>query len=193
MRTAIDEAAQHDRRAISEFPEAIAGHLPGLKRATRERDMEALLATLGQKRESHVGLFDEKTHLQLLAQGQRRLSFKATMAVVFVQSFGLEPRLQMPLALVRCPCLTGRGGRGGGRRGGGSVQRRETEGERETREREERAGEGEGEGEKERETRSFRGTECFQWLPILMMIGQQIVPQTLSSGAQVSGQAKPKP
>ena len=102
MRTAIDGAAEHDRRAISEFPEAIAGHLPGLKRATRERDMEALLATLGQKRESHVGLFDEKTHLQLLAQGQRRLSFKATMAVVFVQSFGLEPRLQMPLALVRC-------------------------------------------------------------------------------------------
>ena len=89
MRTAIDGAAEHDRRAISEFPEAIAGHLPGLKRATRERDMEALLATLGQKRESHVGLFDEKTHLQLLAQGQRRLSFKATMAVVFVQSFGL--------------------------------------------------------------------------------------------------------
>ena len=188
MRTAIDGAAEHDRRAISEFPEAIAGHLPGLKRATRERDMEALLATLGQKRESHVGLFDEKTHLQLLAQGQRRLSFKATMAVVFVQSFGLEPRLQMPLALVRCPCLTSRGGRGGGGRVGGSVQRRETEGERGERERRESGGGGES-GEKERETRSFRGTDCFQWLPILMMIGRQIVPQTLSSGAQVSGQA----
>jgi len=100
MRDSIERAAAHDRHAISEYPFPIASHLPNSKRVPREKAVEEALAELEKKRLAHLRLFDPGAHHELLKQGSRRMSFKATMAVVFIQTFGTELTLQTPLVLI---------------------------------------------------------------------------------------------
>mmetsp|Transcript_3571 Transcript_3571/g.10499 ORF Transcript_3571/g.10499 Transcript_3571/m.10499 type:complete len:435 (+) Transcript_3571:425-1729(+) len=82
MKAAINEAAEHDRKAI-------------LQHRTRmsPADERKKLDELEKKREAHLRLFSEEEHAKLLAIKIRKLSFKATMAVVFVQSFRLQPAI----------------------------------------------------------------------------------------------------
>uniref|UniRef100_A0A6U5CG48 Tryptophan 2,3-dioxygenase n=1 Tax=Hemiselmis andersenii TaxID=464988 RepID=A0A6U5CG48_HEMAN len=94
MRRAIEQAAEHDREAIREYPHARVG-VPGAPQGKA-----AMLAELEVKREAHLKLFDRGAHDELVRKGIRQFSFEATMACVFIQSFPTEQALQSAHRLV---------------------------------------------------------------------------------------------
>eukprot|EP00284_Hemiselmis_tepida_P018663 CAMPEP_0174937190 /NCGR_PEP_ID=MMETSP1355-20121228/59831_1 /TAXON_ID=464990 /ORGANISM="Hemiselmis tepida, Strain CCMP443" /LENGTH=635 /DNA_ID=CAMNT_0016184027 /DNA_START=40 /DNA_END=1943 /DNA_ORIENTATION=- len=94
MRGAIEQAAEHDREAITMYPHARVG-VPGAPQGKA-----AMLSELEVKREAHLKLFDPQAHEELVRKGIRQFSFDATMACVFIQSFPTEQALQSAHRLV---------------------------------------------------------------------------------------------
>eukprot|EP00290_Baffinella_frigidus_P012657 CAMPEP_0180156102 /NCGR_PEP_ID=MMETSP0986-20121125/25328_1 /TAXON_ID=697907 /ORGANISM="non described non described, Strain CCMP2293" /LENGTH=674 /DNA_ID=CAMNT_0022105131 /DNA_START=55 /DNA_END=2079 /DNA_ORIENTATION=- len=100
MQDAIEQAAHHDRAAIEQYPRIRQGPMAsGASKGGKDQKAEAL-DELEQKRKAHVKLFDREAHDELVAKGIRHLSFKATMACVFIQTFALELSLQTAHRLV---------------------------------------------------------------------------------------------
>jgi len=88
MRTAIEQAAEHDKEAIMHYPR---------NRANQGQDQkDSMLEDLEKKRAAHLKLFDREAHSELVSKGIRQFNFEATMACVFVQSFANELVLQGP-------------------------------------------------------------------------------------------------
>mmetsp|Transcript_5712 Transcript_5712/g.20083 ORF Transcript_5712/g.20083 Transcript_5712/m.20083 type:complete len:617 (-) Transcript_5712:154-2004(-) len=87
MKEAIEQAAVHDRSAIERFPTVRTSN-------RHVESKESALNGLEKKRLAHLKLFDEQIHNELIKKGIRQLSFKATMACVFVQSFSHEAAFQ---------------------------------------------------------------------------------------------------
>jgi len=82
MKAAINDAAEHDRKAILQYRTRMS-----------PADEKKKLDELEKKREAHLRLFSEEEHSKLLTTKIRKLSFKATMGVVFVQSFRHQPAI----------------------------------------------------------------------------------------------------
>ena len=82
MRKAIEQAAEHDRRAMDKFCSRL--------RPEGERKQRA---ELDKKLEAHLRLFSAEEHAKLVSSGIRQLSFKATMSCVMVHSFRAEPAM----------------------------------------------------------------------------------------------------
>ncbi len=78
MRTAVVQAAEHNRRAIDKF-----GARLGPEEARKQR------GELEKKLKAHLRLFSEEEHAKLVSSGIRQLSFEATMSLV--HSFRTEP------------------------------------------------------------------------------------------------------
>jgi len=97
MCKAIEQAAEHDRAAIAKYPAVRAAADGGF---AARNDAGAALAELEKKRQAHLRLFDPEAHQELLDKGIRQLSFRATMACVFVQSFSSDLSLQTAHRLV---------------------------------------------------------------------------------------------
>jgi tryptophan 2,3-dioxygenase len=102
MADAVEQAAVHDRAAIEQYPSVRRGPAacPATAARSRVEQKAAALEELEQKRRAHLKLFDKAAHDELIAKGARHLSFKATMACVFVESFALELSLQTAHRLV---------------------------------------------------------------------------------------------
>ena len=61
-----------------------------------EVEREAQLKELDVTRKSFEGLFDEKTHERLQAEGLRRMSFRATLAALLIHLYREQPILHLP-------------------------------------------------------------------------------------------------
>lgn len=96
MRASIEQAAAHDREAISRYPHSHVSNHPG----SGPSGKDALLSELEQKRTAHLRLFDRDAHDELVRKGIRQFSFEATMACVFIQSFSHELVFQSPHRLI---------------------------------------------------------------------------------------------
>ena len=96
MRNSIELAAEHDRDAISKYPQSHLSLHPGAGPSGRE----GLLAELEKKKTAHMRLFDRAAHDELVRKGIRHFGFEATMACVFVQSFSNELAFQAPHRLI---------------------------------------------------------------------------------------------
>lgn len=58
--------------------------------------LEQALAQIERNRQGFMALFDTESYNQLLAQGSRRMSQQATLAVLFISTYRQQPLLQMP-------------------------------------------------------------------------------------------------
>jgi tryptophan 2,3-dioxygenase len=65
-----------------------------------ETEKENQLAELSRTEESFAALFDENEHKNLVEQGKRRLSLKATQAALLISLYRDEPILHLPFRLI---------------------------------------------------------------------------------------------
>mmetsp|Transcript_46469 Transcript_46469/g.109992 ORF Transcript_46469/g.109992 Transcript_46469/m.109992 type:complete len:639 (+) Transcript_46469:3-1919(+) len=97
MRNAIEQAANHDRVAIQKYPAVTRN---AKQNFAAQNNSAAALEELEKKRTAHLKLFDPEAHQELVDKGIRHMSFKATMACVFIQSFSTDLALQSSHRLV---------------------------------------------------------------------------------------------
>jgi tryptophan 2,3-dioxygenase len=83
-RTAVETMLDADRRTVESNPTLSAA------------DKNAQLAELQQMRASFAALFEEQIHKRLVAEGQRRLSFRATQAALLIHLYRDQPILHQP-------------------------------------------------------------------------------------------------
>lgn len=83
-RQAVDAMLLRDRRTIEE------------SRLLSENERRAQLQELELTRGGFLALFDERTHQRLMAEGQRRLSFRATLAALLIHLYREQPILHLP-------------------------------------------------------------------------------------------------
>lgn len=69
-------------------------------RSLSEDKKRIQLKELESTEESFAALFDEEKHEKLVSEGQRRLSFKATLAALFISLYRDEPILHNPYQLL---------------------------------------------------------------------------------------------
>jgi len=82
--SAVDKMLDREKKIIS--------NNPSLSPDKRKMQLKELQIT----EESFAALFDEKRHDKLVAEGLRRLSFKATLAALFISLYRDEPILRNP-------------------------------------------------------------------------------------------------
>jgi tryptophan 2,3-dioxygenase len=83
-RAAVEAMLESDRRTIEKNP------------ALDEPARRAELVELQRTREGFFALFDEGTHDRLVAEGQRRLSLRATQAALLIHLYRDQPILHLP-------------------------------------------------------------------------------------------------
>jgi tryptophan 2,3-dioxygenase len=83
-RQAVDAMLERDRRTIEQ-----SALLP-------EQEKQSQLQELAVTRAGFEALFDEATHQRLVAEGQRRLSFRATLAALLIHLYREQPILHLP-------------------------------------------------------------------------------------------------
>jgi tryptophan 2,3-dioxygenase len=83
-RQAVETMLANDRRTIETSP------------VLSENERRAQLEQLELTRLGFEALFDEKTHDKLVAEGQRRLSFRATLAALLIHLYREQPILHLP-------------------------------------------------------------------------------------------------
>lgn len=66
----------------------------------KEKKMRAEMA--GSTDTYFRSILDEKTHNQLMKEGKKRLSYKATIAALFINLYREEPILQLPFQFITC-------------------------------------------------------------------------------------------
>ena len=66
----------------------------------REKKMRAEMA--GSTDTYFRSILDESTHNQLMKEGKKRLSYKATIAALFINLYREEPILQLPFQFITC-------------------------------------------------------------------------------------------
>lgn len=66
----------------------------------REKKMRAEMA--GSTDTYFRSILDEKTHNKLMKEGKKRLSYKATVAALFINLYREEPILQLPFQFITC-------------------------------------------------------------------------------------------
>lgn len=81
---AIDEMLKHEEQIIK--------NNESLSPEKKEKQLE----TFAKTKESFLSLFDEKYHNELIAKGEKRLSFKATLSALFINLYRDEPILFIP-------------------------------------------------------------------------------------------------
>ncbi|HEY6553469.1 MAG TPA: tryptophan 2,3-dioxygenase family protein [Vicinamibacteria bacterium] len=81
---AVDTMLADDRRTIQGNP------------TLSEQDKRLELAGLDRTAASFAAVLDEATHLRLVAEGQRRLSWRATKAALFIHLYRDQPILHLP-------------------------------------------------------------------------------------------------
>ena len=64
--------------------------------ALSDEKREKQLSEFEKTRESFSSLFDEKKHNELMEQGLKKLSYKSTLAALFINLYRYEPILHMP-------------------------------------------------------------------------------------------------
>ena len=87
-RNAVQGRIINDRRAIENHP--------GLDSEYKSRQLDEIRKT----EISFEALFDEKMYSELLVEGQKRLSLRATHAALFIHLYRDEPILQLPFKLI---------------------------------------------------------------------------------------------
>lgn len=87
--TAVQDMLAADREVIADNP-----NLGEDERAEQLRSFEKTMSQF-------EAAFDEEQHRQLLASGQRRLSFRAFQAALFISLYRDEPALQEPFRLLQ--------------------------------------------------------------------------------------------
>jgi tryptophan 2,3-dioxygenase len=83
-RQAVEAMLAKDRLTIE-----TSGVLP-------DNERKAQLQELDVTRASFEALFDEKTHQRLVSEGQRRMSFRATLAALLIHLYREQPILHLP-------------------------------------------------------------------------------------------------
>ena len=83
-RQAVEKMLENDQRSIEE------------SRVLSENERAAQLQELQLTRGSFLALFEEATHAKLVAEGQRRLSFRATLAALLIHLYRDQPILHVP-------------------------------------------------------------------------------------------------
>ncbi|MEM9819734.1 MAG: tryptophan 2,3-dioxygenase family protein [Bacteroidota bacterium] len=67
-----------------------------------DREKEMRKKMLGNTNTYFRAILDEATHNQLMAEGKKRLSYKATIAALFINLYREEPILQLPFQFITC-------------------------------------------------------------------------------------------
>lgn len=83
------------RQAVGRMLEADRLTIESSRRVA-EDERRAQLQDLELTRKSFEALFDEKTHERLVAEGQRRLGLRATLAALFIHLYREQPILHLP-------------------------------------------------------------------------------------------------
>jgi tryptophan 2,3-dioxygenase len=83
-RTSVDKMLANEKQIIASNP--------SLSEEKRKFQLEGFEAT----KESFEALFDEEKHNKLVQEGKRKLSYKATLAVLFINLYREEPIIHMP-------------------------------------------------------------------------------------------------
>jgi tryptophan 2,3-dioxygenase len=83
-RAAVDAMLASDRRTIETNP------------TLSPEERQTQLAELANTQKSFAALLDEPTHDRLVAQGERRLSFRATQAALLIHLYRDQPILHLP-------------------------------------------------------------------------------------------------
>jgi tryptophan 2,3-dioxygenase len=83
-RQAVEAMLAKDRRTIEETS------------VLSQNEREAQLVELDVTRAGFEALFDEKTHQRLQSEGQRRLSFRGTLAALLIHLYREQPILHLP-------------------------------------------------------------------------------------------------
>jgi tryptophan 2,3-dioxygenase len=83
-REAVTRMLDSDRRTLEQNPHVSA------------EQRQAQIADWDSTRQSFLSLFDEAAHARLQAEGQRRLSLKATLAALFIHLYRDQPILHLP-------------------------------------------------------------------------------------------------
>ncbi len=83
-RQAVETMLEGDRRTIEESS------------LVSEKERGAQLQQLELTRRGFLALFDEKVHEKLVAEGQRQLSFRATLAALLIHLYREQPILHLP-------------------------------------------------------------------------------------------------
>lgn len=83
------------RQAVARMLEADRRTVEASRRVSEE-ERRAQLNDLELTRKGFDALFDEGTHERLVAEGQRRLSLKATLAALFIHLYREQPILHLP-------------------------------------------------------------------------------------------------
>ncbi|RME53312.1 MAG: tryptophan 2,3-dioxygenase [Deltaproteobacteria bacterium] len=87
-RQAVSRMLEADRRTIEQHP-----HLSEEERITQ-------LSEFARTEENFAALFDEGKHEELVKQGRRRLSYRATLAALFIHLYRDQPILHLPFRLL---------------------------------------------------------------------------------------------
>lgn len=87
-RVAVNKMLQEDRKTIENNP------------LLSEQEKQQQLQELAITRRNFEALFDETKHKQLIKEGKRRLSYKATQAALLINLYRDEPILQLPFRLL---------------------------------------------------------------------------------------------
>lgn len=85
---AVSRMLAADRRTIASHP-----HLSEEERTTQ-------LHEFARTEENFAALFDEEKHKELVARGERRLSYRATLAALFIHLYRDQPVLHLPFQLL---------------------------------------------------------------------------------------------
>jgi tryptophan 2,3-dioxygenase len=88
-RAALEKQSQADRDTIM------------ANTSIDEEARAALLADVEGSRESFAAMFDEEEYKKLVERGDRRLSYKAFKAAIFIQLYGDEPILHAPARVLK--------------------------------------------------------------------------------------------
>lgn len=87
-KNAVNEMLENDREIIQNNP-TMTNH-----------EIENQLKELEKTKENFSALFDEDKHIELINKGERRLSFKATHAALFISLYRDQPILHLPYNLL---------------------------------------------------------------------------------------------
>ncbi len=95
-----------DFNFLAEYQKAVRIMLDAESQAIRDTDIltpeskEMRLKMLGDTHTYFANIMDESKHLELIESGQLRLSYKATIAALFINIYRDEPILHLPFLLI---------------------------------------------------------------------------------------------
>lgn len=93
---------------LKEYRKAVENMLKKETRAINEseyltdKEKEMRTRMVGGTDSYFRSILDEKTHNELMQQGKKRLSYKATVAALFINLYREEPILQLPFQFITC-------------------------------------------------------------------------------------------